>query len=262
MHSVRVVLKMNSSVETKITLGESETRLRQMAGSLAHDFNNVLAGILGSVELARTEIPSDHPAQEFLESIVVASNRGRDLIRQVQAFSHRKDGEKSLVQLQPVVAECVKLLRSTIPASVRIIWRAENVCPPVLADPMQIHQVIMNLCTNAWQALPPSDGTIDITLQAAEITGREAGCHAVLAAGSYVCLAVKDNGHGMDLATQQRVFEPFFKTKRSGKGAGLGLSIADGIIKAHQGAIIVQSAPGSGATFSVYLPAQAAANTD
>lgn len=252
---------MNSSNETKISLAESEERLRQMAGGLAHDFNNVLAGILGSVELARMEIPSDHPAQQFLESIVVASNRGRELIRQVQAFSCRKDGEKSVVQLQPVVAECVNLLRSAIPATVRITWRVENSCPPVLSDPVQIQQVIMNICTNAWHALPASDGQIDITLQAAGISEAEAGRYAGLAAGSYVCLAVKDNGHGMDLATQKKIFEPFFTTKRSNKAVGLGLSVAYVIIKGHQGGIIVQSTPGSGATFSVYLPAQATHST-
>jgi PAS domain S-box-containing protein len=230
-----------------------------MAGGLAHDFNNVLAGILGSVELARTELPSDHPAQQFLESIVFSSNRGRDLIRQVHAFSRRKNGEKSLVPLQPVVAECVKLLRSTIPATVRITWRAENSCAPVLADPMEIHQVIMNLGMNAWQALPTADGQIEITLQTAAISEAEAKRYAGLTAGPYVCLTVRDNGQGMDAATQQKIFDPFFTTKRSSKAVGLGLSIAYSIVKAHQGAITVQSVPGSGATFSVYLPAHAAA---
>lgn len=252
---------MNSFMETKVSLTESEERLRQMAGGLAHDFSNVLAGILGSVELARMEIPADHSAQQFLESILVASNRGRELIRQIQAFSGRQDGEKSVVQLQPVVAECVKLLRSTVPAKVRIACRAENSCPPVLADSVAIQQVIMSICTNAWQALPASGGQIDITLQAAGITEAEAGRYAGLAAGSYVCLTVRDNGQGMDPATQRRIFEPFFTTKRSNKAVGLGLSIAYGIIQAHHGAIIVQSAPGSGATFSVYLPAQASATT-
>lgn len=245
-------------MDTKISLAESEERLRQVTGGLAHDFSNVLAGILGSVELARLEMASDHPAQQFLESVVVASNRGRELIRQVQAFSRGKDGEKSLVPLQPIVAECVKALRATVPATVRITWRVENSCPPVLADPVQIQQLIMNIGTNAWHALPVTGGTIDITLQAAGISETESRRYAELPAGSYVRLSVMDNGQGMEPATQQRIFEPFFTTKRSRKAVGLGLSIANNIVKAHQGAILVQSAPGCGATFSVYLPVQAA----
>jgi nitrogen-specific signal transduction histidine kinase/CheY-like chemotaxis protein len=252
---------MNPSIEKKMSVAESDERLRQVTGGLAHDFSNVLAGVLGSVELAQTELPAGHPAQPFLESIVEASNRGRELILQIQAFGRRQSGEKSVMPLQPVIAECVKALRATVPASVRITWHVENSCPPVLADPMAIQQAILNLGTNAWHALPATDGQIDITLQAAKSSEVEAVRIAGLPAGSYVRLTVRDNGCGMDAATQERIFEPFFTTKRARKAVGLGLSIANNIIRAHEGAILVQSAPGNGTTFSMYLPAQAATAT-
>lgn len=257
-------------VETEELQRSLEAQLRQvqkleaigtLAGGIAHDFNNALAGILGSVELAQMEIPNDHPAQPFLQSILVSSNRARELVQQILAFSRRKESEKILLHLQPVVTECAKLLRATIPAMVRITYRVENTCPPVLADPVQIHQVIMNLGTNAWQALPSGNGHIELNLQTEEVTDTKAGHHAALQAGTYVCLTIKDNGHGMDLATQQRIFEPFFTTKPPGTGTGLGLSVAHGIIQAHQGALLVQSAPGQGAVFSIYLPAQVVPST-
>ena len=150
--------------------------------------------------------------------------------------------------------ECVKLLRATIPAMVDISCNLDPDCAPVLADPTQIHQVIMNLCTNAWQALPKNSGYIRVDLEMCDIEESLAARHPGLAAGPAVRLSISDNGSGIDKATLERIFEPFFTTKPVGKGSGLGLSVVHGIVKSHRGVITVESEPGKGTVFHVYLP--------
>jgi PAS domain S-box-containing protein len=254
--------RLQRSLEEQLRQAQKMEAIGTLAGGIAHDFNNVLAGILGSAELARMEVPADHPAQQFLQPIFLACHRARDLVQQILTFSRRRGSEKMLLELQPIVSECVKLLRSTIPAMVKITFQVDSNCGPVRADPSQVHQVIMNICTNAWHALPPNDGHIDVTLAGEFIGDEAADRHPDLRPGEYVRLSVTDNGHGMDAATQQRIFEPFFTTKPSGQGTGLGLSVVHGIIKAHQGAIVIQSEPGKGSTFHIYLPAQTATQAE
>jgi CheY-like chemotaxis protein len=226
-----------------------------LAGGIAHDFNNMLAGILGSAELVREDLPPNHPTQEYVESITTAGNRARELVQQILTFSRRQESEKRVLQLQPIVGECIKLLRSTIPAMVKITHHVDAICPPVFGDPTQIHQVIMNISTNAWQALPETGGHIHIRLHAVEVDPSMAANHRELHTGTFARLVITDNGHGMDAKTRDRIFEPFFTTKPASKGSGLGLSMVYGIIKSHRGAILVESESGHGTTFQIYLPA-------
>jgi len=244
------------NLEEQLLQAQKMEAIGTLAGGIAHDFNNVLAGILGSAELVREDLPPDHPTQEYVGSIMTAANRARDLVQQILTFSRRQDSEKRVLQLQPIVGECVKLLRSTIPAMVKIAHHVEPGCPPVLADPTQIHQVIMNISTNAWHALPETGGRIDISLRSVDVDAAMVTRHPELRPGAFVRLAITDNGHGMDAKTRERIFEPFFTTKPASKGSGLGLSVVHGIIKSHRGAIVMESEPGRGTTFQIYLPAR------
>jgi PAS domain S-box-containing protein len=246
------------NLEEQLLQAQKMEAIGTLAGGIAHDFNNVLAGILGSAELVREDLGPDHPSLEYVQSIMTAAQRARELVQQILTVSRRRENEKRVLPLQPVVAECIKLLRSTIPAMVKISHHVESHCPPVLADPTKIHQVIMNICTNAWHALPETGGQIEISLRGVEVDAATVARHPELQRGLYVRLAVADNGHGMDAATRERIFEPFYTTKPDNKGSGLGLSVVHGIIKSHRGTILVESEPGKGTNFQVYLPSRPA----
>jgi PAS domain S-box-containing protein len=243
-------------LEDQLRRAQKMEAIGTLAGGIAHDFNNVLAAVLGSAELIKMDMPSEHPSREFLDQIFLAGNRAREVVQQILTFSQRRESERNVIALQPVVKECMKLLRSTIPAMVEISCTVDPACAPVLADPTQIHQIIMNLCTNAWQALPEKNGFIRVSLEMCEIDEMVRAGHPDLHPGPAVRLSICDNGSGMSKATLERIFEPFFTTKPVGEGSGLGLSVVHGIVKAHQGVIAVESAPGKGTTFHIYLPPQ------
>jgi PAS domain S-box-containing protein len=255
--AVRRDVTREVALEAQLRQAQKMEAIGTLAGGVAHDFNNVLAAILGSAELIKMDIEPEHPAREFLDQIFLAGKRAREVVQQILTFSQRRESERSVIHLQPVVKECVKLLRSTIPAMVDVSCHFDPDCSPVLADPAQIHQVIMNLCTNAWQALPENHGSIRVNLEMCEIDELMMAGHPDLPAGPAVRLSICDNGSGMDKATLERMFEPFFTTKPVGEGSGLGLAVVHGIVKAHQGVITVESEPGKGTVFNIYLPPQA-----
>ncbi|HXJ56112.1 MAG TPA: PAS domain S-box protein [Verrucomicrobiae bacterium] len=230
--------------------------LGTLAGGIAHDFNNILGAILGNAELARHDIGPNHPAAVSLQEIKSAGRRAKELVQRILAFSRPQQPIRQAISLQPVIEEILKLLRSTLPATVQLVHETLPDTPMVLADVSQVHQVIMNLATNGWHALEDRPGCIRITLapyQAHEPDPGPGGPE--LRPGRYARLSVSDTGKGMDPATLQRVFEPFFTTKAVGKGTGLGLSMVHGIMKAHQGDVSVESRLGHGATFHLFFPA-------
>jgi len=227
-----------------------------LAGGIAHDFNNVLGAILGNTALAEEELAADHPARPWLAHIASAGQRARELVRQIMAFSRRQPQQLRRQTLQPLVEECAAMLRSTLPASAQLRVLLYDEPLHVLADATQVEQVLMNLCTNAWQALRGSSGRIGLTLAVYEGEAPE-GLAAGFGAwqpGRYARVTVSDNGCGMDAETLQRVFEPFFTTKSKGEGTGLGLAVAHGIIAEHRGALTVHSTPGKGTRFELLLP--------
>jgi PAS domain S-box-containing protein len=225
--------------------------LGALAGGIAHDVNNIIAAIHGNADLASADLPADHPAQESVGEIKRAVKRAADLVRRILLFSRAQESEHVRVELRPVVEEVLCLLRSILPQAIELRSELEARTGAILADATQLHQVIMNLITNAAHAIGRRPGRIRVALElAAFADGEEIG----LAAGRYLRLSVEDDGAGMDASTLEHIFEPFFTTKPLGQGTGLGLSVVHAIMESHGGAIRVQSEPGKGATFALYFP--------
>ncbi len=242
------------ALEAQLRESQKMEAIGTLAGGVAHDFNNLLAAILGNLVLAREDVGESHPAQESLTEINRAAIRARQLVQQILTFSRRQTQEMVRQPLTPLVEEALGLLRSLLPAGIRLAARLPNRGLPVLADATQMQQVLMNLCTNAWQAMDAQAGDITVALREVRLDASKALQLGGIPSGTYACLSVADNGPGMDDDTQRRVFEPFFTTKAPGAGTGLGLAVVHGIVKAHRGAIQLQSRPGEGARFDVYLP--------
>ncbi len=250
--------ELRLKAERQLREAQKMESLGTLAGGIAHDFNNILTGLLGYVELARLDLPAPHPARQWIDGITASGTRAKELVRQILTFSRKSDGERAPLRLQSVVLEAVKLLRSTLPAMVQVDEAISPLCPFVQADATQIHQVMMNLGTNAWHALPPAGGRIKVTLAPWTVDAAQAATHAGLKPGAFVRLTVEDNGCGMAPAVAERIFEPFFTTKETGKGTGLGLAVVHGIVQSHGGTILVHSTPGFGTVFELFFPVPSA----
>jgi signal transduction histidine kinase/DNA-binding response OmpR family regulator len=253
---------LRARLESQLRQAQKMEAVGTLAGGIAHDFNNILTGILGNTEIARFDLPPNHPTQEALNELLRAAHRAKDLVAQILTFSRQREQQRTVVRLWPVVREALKLIRASLPATIEIQTQGGANCPAVLADPTQIHQVVMNLCTNAAQAMADKGGRLEVKLDTVMVDAEMAGANAQLRPGRYVCLSVRDTGHGMDSATLERIFEPFFTTKAPGQGTGLGLSVVHGILQNHDGAISVQSEPGAGTVFHLYFPALESAVTE
>lgn len=226
-----------------------------LAGGIAHDFNNALASIITCTEMALDEAADGSTLWELLDVVLRSGLRGKDLVRQILTFSRQTEQDRQEVQVDLIVKECLKLLRSTLSPSIEICLHIEENLGLVFADPTQMHQVVMNLCTNAVHAIrEQGHGVIELKLKNCDLDGEAASHFANLDPGNYLQLSVRDNGHGMDKLTMQRIFDPFFSTKSHGEGTGLGLSVIHGIITKLNGTITVNSTPGHGSLFDIYLP--------
>ena len=225
-----------------------------LAGGIAHDFNNILFPIVGYTELTMDEVSEDSVAHKNLAEVLKAANRAKGLVQQILAFSRQSGQERKPVKVQYIIKEALNLLRASIPASIEIIHNIDDDCNPVMGDATQIHQVIMNLCTNAYQAMQDKGGKLEVILSEVDIGYEETIEKIGMQLGKHLQLTVKDEGCGMDAAVLGRIFEPYYTTKEQGKGTGLGLSVIHGIIKNHRGDITVASSPGKGTTFQVNLP--------
>jgi len=224
-----------------------------MAGGIAHDFNNILGAILGNVELAKADCGAGSPVLESLLEIEKAGRRARDLVRQILTFSRNEPPRRTAVPVAEVMHDTERLLRVTLPPAIDLHMHLPKGLPPVLGDPTQVEQALLNLCTNAIHAIGDARGTVQVEAVVAHPDQR-LGERLALPTGDYVAISVQDNGPGMDAATLERVFEPFFTTKPVGQGTGLGLSVVHGVMRTHAGAVDVQSTPGQGSRFTLYFP--------
>lgn len=241
-----------------------EERLRQaqkmeavgiLAGGIAHDFNNILVPVLGYAELAQSKIAPGDPLISDLEQIIKGALRAKDMIAQILTFSRKSPQKRQAFQPQLVVREALKLLQASLPATITIKAEIAADCGMLLADPTQLHQIVMNLCRNAQQAMAENGGVLKVSLAKTIINQEDdRGPGSGLLPGVYMVLEVGDSGCGMDHETRERIFEPYFTMKSEGEGSGLGLSVVHGIVESCQGHIAMQSEPGQGSTFQVYLP--------
>ena len=245
-------------VTSEVTLKKQLNRAMKMeaigtlAGGIAHDFNNILSAVLGYAEMAELQLDEKSPARKDVEQIIVAGQRATDLIRQILTFSRQEEEELRPVKIQVVIKEALKLLRSSLPASIDLQQDIDPQCGQVLADPVRIHQVLINLCTNARQAMAEGQGRLHVRLS--EVAADSEAVSFCPGKGRWLDLEVSDTGVGMEPQVRERIFDPFFTTKKKGQGTGLGLAVVHGIVKSHGGEIVVDSKPGRGTTFHIYLP--------
>lgn len=257
VHVLAIIRNISARLELERRLIHSQKMeaMGTLAGGVAHDFNNILCAIMGYTEMARMDAEGQTELCENLDQVIQSSSRARDLVRQILTFSRRSQPEAKLISVAELMQEALRLLRPALPSSIEIRLEMGADLPRIMADPSQVHQVIMNLVTNAAHALRTTQTPV-LTLRCRiqDAPAEVAACTPTLAPGLTLMIEVADNGHGMDEATQAHIFEPFFTTKPQGEGTGLGLAVVHGIVRANRGGIHVESAPEKGASFQVYFP--------
>ena len=225
-----------------------------MASGIAHDFNNILTPIMGYTDLVMLDLEDNDPIFKDLTHVLNGARKARDLIEQILLFGKQNEKDKKPLRFQSLLKETLKLIRPTIPSTIEIISEIDEDCGYIEADSIQIHQVLMNLFTNAWQAMDAKGGTLSIELRSKDIKTEDLSNLPLLNVGEYICLTVKDTGIGIEEQVLEKVFDPFFTTKTIESGTGLGLFVVHNIIRNHKGDITVKSEIGKGTTFTVYLP--------
>ena len=243
----------HKELQSKLLQAQKMEAIGTLAGGIAHDFNNILFPILGYSEMLLADIPNDSPLREGLKEIHKGAVRAKDLVQQILTFARQEKHEINLMKIQPILKEVLKLIRSTIPTTIEIKQDIYPKCGSIKADPTQIHQIIMNLATNAYQAMEENGGFLKVTLKEEEIKASDE-YRMKIVPGDYACLTIADTGTGMNKEVVEKIFDPFFTTKEKNKGTGMGLSVVHGIVEKIGGTIQVQSRPGKGTKFTVYFP--------
>lgn len=244
----------NYELEKQLRQSRKMETIGMLTGGIAHDFNNILTPIAGYVDMARMTLPANDPLAYDMKQVSLGVDRAKDLIQQILLFSRQAEPALAPVDVKDVIIEALDLLRTTIPANINIEQQLDGSYNQVLGDETQIHQVIVNLCTNAAQAMSNEGGTLTVKLEQGSLDAKTAKLLPKLTLAKYLRLSVLDTGPGMDEKTQESIFNPFFTTKKVGSGTGLGLSVVHGIVQSHGGDVRVESEPGKGAAFHVYLP--------
>lgn len=259
----RLQAEIAERTQAEAALLQRETQLQQahkmeaigtLAGGIAHDFNNILAVVIGYTELLSLELTPETAPASYGQEILTACRRAKALVQQILTFSRQRDPERQPVPLYRVVNETLKLLRASLPATIAFECYIDSQSGAVMADPTQMHQVVMNLCTNAEHAMRPHGGLLEVRLEAIRVDAALASHHPPLRSGPHVRLMVRDTGHGILPDARARIFDPFFTTKSVGEGTGMGLAVVHGIIAHHDGVILVESQADEGTSFTIYLP--------
>ncbi|MGV8073168.1 MAG: PAS domain S-box protein [Syntrophobacteraceae bacterium] len=247
-------------IEAQLRLAQKMEALGTLTGGIAHDFNRLLDEAMGHTELALMDSPKGSPQRARFHDVLRTGSRVRDLVKQILAFSRQSEQERQPVEISLVVKEALKLLWASLPPTISLSYEiaTEGL---LMADPTQVHQVLMNLCTNAFRAMQKDGGTLTLSLTDADLDDEAVSSEPDIKPGSYVRLSVADTGCGIDPSIITRIFDPFFTTNRLGEGTGMGLSFVHGIVKSHGGFIRVESKPGEGAVFNVFFPRLEAAIT-
>jgi nitrogen-specific signal transduction histidine kinase/ActR/RegA family two-component response regulator len=245
--------KEQQELHSRLAQAQKMEAIGTLAGGIAHDFNNILSAIMGYTQLASLIIPEDSEARPRLDQVLKASRRAKDLVTQILSFGRQTEQERQSVQIGLIVKEAVKLFRSTLPATIEIKENIESQ-GMVEGDPSQIHQIVMNLCTNAYHAMREKGGVLSIFLEEVDLDTPFQLNGQDLQPGGYLKLTVSDTGHGIPREIRRRIFEPYFTTKEKGDGTGLGLTMVHGVVKNHCGALTLESELGKGTTFYIYLP--------
>ena len=253
VHVVRDITEQKQ-LEKKLLQSEKLEAVGTLAGGIAHDFNNILTAILGYTEISRYTKDLSPELDNNLQQISKAGNRAKELVAQILAFSRKAESKRSPILLGPVIKEALKLLRATIPTTVEVIDKICDSRKPVIADSMEIHRIIMNLCTNSFHAMKDERGTITVSLQAIHLPPKQISQQMDMPSGNYLQLVVTDTGQGMNEKLMAKIFDPFFTTKEKGQGTGMGLSVVHGIVHECGGTITVDSKPGNGAVFTISFP--------
>ena len=242
-----------AELEQQLIQSQKMEAIGTLAGGIAHDFNNVLAAIMGYVELAMFDASPGSSVHDELNQVLKAARRATDLVRQILTFSRKTGQERQPLDPKPLVSEALKMIRATLPTTIEIRQHLDTDGAKVMANTTQLHQVIMNLCTNAAHAMEEKGGILDVGLKKRQFSGTDAGRHGVTP-GEYLEIRISDTGHGIAPTVQQRIFDPYFTTKAQGKGTGMGLAVARGIVQSHGGAIHMKSQVDKGASFKIFLP--------
>jgi signal transduction histidine kinase/CheY-like chemotaxis protein len=250
----RRIEEERASLQAQLVEAQKMEALGTLAGGIAHDFNNILMGILGNVEMAHDDLEPWHPAANHLTEIRRAAHRARDLVQRILTFGRKREPIRRAISMKTVIDDLVLLLRASLPSTIELVVEHGDMPVVVDADASQVHQVLMNLASNAAHAIGHRPGRIVIRDGVVDTARHPVRTQPALPEGHYVRVSVSDTGVGMDRETLGRIFEPFFTTKAPGEGTGLGLAVAHGIMQEHHGAITASSAPNEGTRFDLYFP--------
>ncbi|MBW1608105.1 MAG: response regulator [Deltaproteobacteria bacterium] len=257
---IRMVSRVDALEKEKTQLKKHLQQAQKMeaigtlAGGIAHEFNNILFPIIGYTEMSMYDIPENSKTRKNLAAVLKAADRAKDLIQQILSFSRKGGHDKILLKIQYVIKETLRLLRASLPATIEIRQAIDNACAPVAADPSEIQQILMNLSTNAYQAMEEKGGILEITLSEIIIDSSDVSSNVDLSPGSYLQLTVKDTGHGIETDQIKHIFDPNYRINNQNEGKRTGLGMVYEIVQSYNGVIDVDSEPGRGTTVSVYLP--------